>query len=332
MNRIKLIVCYYGKFPQWMNIWLKSCELNPDIDFMIVTDNKIDNLPSNVTVLNMTFEELRNHFSKTVGFPVSLESPYKLCDYKSVYGKAFQKQLEEYDFWGCCDIDLVWGHLRGFITDDILNNYDLIGKYGHLMIYRNNEVMNNLFMKQGGTFSYKTVFTNSDNYSFDEMSGMDLIAHRNHVKQYRALKIANVSPSYSRFKIEGQTSKKEFFVWKDGKILRVSGKNDIIIEEYAYLHFSGKKPQNRVDEEYIENANIYLSAESLENREKSEFSLEELEEKNAFISEKSDKTDRNKIRKIKIGIVLKKTLKQKIIWLKVHKGVSKFNKIEREDK
>lgn len=108
---------------------------------------------------------------------------------------------------------LTWygGHLRDFITDDILNNYDLIGKYGHLMIYRNKEEMNNLFMKQGGTFSYNTVFTNNDNYSFDEMSGMDLIAYSNHVKQYRALKIANASPSYSRFKIAGKKSEKEFF-------------------------------------------------------------------------------------------------------------------------
>lgn len=332
MSRIKLVVCYYGKFPQWMNIWLKSCELNPDIDFMIVTDIKINNLPSNVTILNMSFEELRNHFSQIFGFQVSLDSAYKLCDYKSVYGKAFEEELKGYDFWGCCDIDLVWGHLRDFITDDILKNYDLIGKYGHLMIYRNNEEMNNLFMKQGGTFSYETVFTNSDNYSFDEMSGMDLIAHKNNVKHYKTLKIANASPSYSRFKIAGQTSEKEFFVWKDGKILRVSGNSHIEIEEFAYLHFSGKKPKNNVDQEHITKSNVYLSAESLDNREKYGFSVEELEEKNTFISEENDKIERKKIKKKKIATVLKKTLKQKIIWLKVHKGVSEFNKIERENR
>ena len=139
MNRIKLIVCYYGKFPQWMNIWLKSCELNSDIDFMIVTDIKVDNLPSNVTILNMSFQELKKHFSDIFRFSVSLENPYKLCDYKPVYGKVFQKELEGYEFWGCCDIDLIWGRIRNFITDDILNDYDLIGKYGHLMIYRNNK-------------------------------------------------------------------------------------------------------------------------------------------------------------------------------------------------
>lgn len=332
MNRIKLIVCYYGKFPQWMNIWLKSCELNSDIDFMIVTDIKIDDLPSNVTILNMSFKELKKHFSDTLGFQVSLENPYKLCDYKPVYGKAFQKELEGYEFWGCCDIDLIWGRLRDFITDDILENYDLIGKYGHLMIYRNNQEMNELFMQSGGMFSYKTVFINSDNYSFDEMSGMDLIAHRMRVKQYRALKIANASPSYNRFKIAGTTAEKEFFVWKEGKILRVSGENKVKTEEFAYLHFSGKKPKNKVDQEYIEESNVYLSSECLENRGESDFSLEEIEAKNSFISEDKDKSERNMIKKKKIATVLKKTLKQKIIWLKVHKGVSSFNKIEREDR
>ena len=46
------------------------------------------------------------------------------------------------------------------------------------------------------------------------------------------------------------------------------------------------------------------------------------------IEELEDTYDKKK----KIATVLKKTLKQKIIWLKVHKGVSSFNKIEREDR
>ena len=91
MNRIKLIVCYYGKFPEWMNVWLKSCELNSNIDFMIVTDIKLGELPSNVTILNIGFNELKKHFSNVLGFEVSLETPYKLCDYKPVYGKAFKR-------------------------------------------------------------------------------------------------------------------------------------------------------------------------------------------------------------------------------------------------
>lgn len=330
MNRIKLIVCYYGKFPQWMNIWLKSCEFNSNIDFMIVTDNQIENLPSNVSILNIGFEELRNRFSNVLGFSASLKNPYKLCDYKPIYGKVFEQELKGYEFWGHCDIDLVWGRINNFITKDILDYFDLIGKYGHLMIYRNNRQMNELYMQPGGTFSYKTVFKNEDNYSFDEMSGMDLIAYGNRIKQYKDLKIANVSPSYKRFKIPGTAGEKEFFVWNDGKILRVSGNDRVELEEFAYLHFSGKKPQNNVGKDFIEASNIYLSADSLENRNKIEFSLEEIEDKSSFIDEETDQRDKAEIQKKKIVKVLKKTLKQKRIWLRVHKGVSKFNRIERK--
>ncbi len=332
MNRVKLIVCYYGTFPQWMNVWLKSCEINSDIDFMIVTDIKISNVPSNVSILNMSFEKLREHFSNILGFQASLENPYKLCDYKPMYGKAFQKELDGYEFWGYCDIDLIWGRISNFITKEILDKYDLIGKYGHLMIYRNNPAMNELFMQDGGTFTYKEVFRNPDNYSFDEMSGMDLIAYRKGIKQCKALKIANASPLYNRFKIAETESEKEIFAWKNGKILRISGEANISVEEFAYLHFSGKKPQNKADWEHIEKSNLYLMSTVIENREEAEFTLSEIQSKNKFLNAVEDKKEKELNRKRKIKQVLKKTIKQKIIWLKVHRGVSKFNKIERENR
>ena len=47
---------------------------------------------------------------------------------------------------------------------------------------------------------------------------------------------------------------------------------------------------------------------------------------------KQTKKKKKIIKKRKIVLILKKTLKQKIIWLKVHRGVSKFNKIKRENR
>ena len=31
-----------------------------------------------------------------------------------------------YDFWGHCDMDLIWGDIRNFITEDVLSKYDKI--------------------------------------------------------------------------------------------------------------------------------------------------------------------------------------------------------------
>ena len=41
INRYKVCVIgvYFGKLPEYFNLWLKSCEYNKDIDFLIVSDN-----------------------------------------------------------------------------------------------------------------------------------------------------------------------------------------------------------------------------------------------------------------------------------------------------
>ena len=69
--------------------------------------------------------------------PVVLHKPYKLCDYRICYGAVFQDFIKNYDFWGFCDIDLLWGNIRTFITEGILNKYDKIGFQGHSTLVRN---------------------------------------------------------------------------------------------------------------------------------------------------------------------------------------------------
>ena len=52
-----LVIPYFGKFNEYFNLWLDSCEYNEDINWLIVTDNIIDNKPDNVKVINQTFDE-----------------------------------------------------------------------------------------------------------------------------------------------------------------------------------------------------------------------------------------------------------------------------------
>ena len=50
----------------------------------------------------------------------------------------------EYDFWGYCDIDLIFGNIRKFITDDILDKYDKILSRGHFTLFRNKDSINTI--------------------------------------------------------------------------------------------------------------------------------------------------------------------------------------------
>ena len=59
MYRICVICVYMGKFPIYSNLWLDSCQRNYTIDFLLITDQTIQNCPPNVILKNMTLQELR---------------------------------------------------------------------------------------------------------------------------------------------------------------------------------------------------------------------------------------------------------------------------------
>jgi hypothetical protein len=50
MKTILIIVDYFGKWPKWFDMYLKSCELNPTIHFRVHTDCPVPvDSPANVT-------------------------------------------------------------------------------------------------------------------------------------------------------------------------------------------------------------------------------------------------------------------------------------------
>ena len=123
-----MLICYYGKLPWYFNYFVHSCRYNPTVDFYIVTDDNSYNkpLPANVKLILKPLEELKQLINAKMGFDTNIKNAYKLCDFKPAYGHIFSELLGSYDVWGHCDIDLVFGNIRGFMTDDILDEYDII--------------------------------------------------------------------------------------------------------------------------------------------------------------------------------------------------------------
>ncbi|MEE0293202.1 MAG: DUF6625 family protein, partial [Eubacterium sp.] len=62
MKSIVFICPYFGKLPKdQMLLWLKTCQKNNSINWVVITDDKTDyELPENVSVKYMKFEELKN--------------------------------------------------------------------------------------------------------------------------------------------------------------------------------------------------------------------------------------------------------------------------------
>lgn len=246
MKKIGFVIPYFGKLPQkGFELWLLSCDKNPTIDWLLYTDDKTQyKYPSNVIVRYCTLQDIKERAQKCFDFEITLEKNRKLCDFKAAYGEIFADDLKEYDFWGYCDVDLVWGNMRKFLTDDILNKYERIGYQGHCLLYKNDKIVNTRYRSIiDGVTNYRTVFTDPGEFCFDE-NGMDDIYNELAIPYYQETNFAHLNKyDYGFFlghlpKSEDYKNKHQVFTWNEGTLLRkYVNQGKIETEEFMYIHF-----------------------------------------------------------------------------------------------
>lgn len=259
MKKCCFIVLYFGKMPSYIEVFLKSCSYNKDYDWLIITDDKGSyKFPDNVFVKYWTFEEIREKIQSKFDFKISLEEPYKLCDYKPAYGYIFEEFIrDKYKFWGHCDLDIVCGNLNKFITDSILDKYDTIFELGHMLLYKNTYENNRIFMKEyNGKLLYKMAFQNPKIYVFDEFffekENVRTLFIDNKKNMYPEDYSFNIKSSITQFVRTKFDYKKQAFIDEEfmkalyifdrGSIFRYYVKDGKLIkEEYMYMHFQDRK-------------------------------------------------------------------------------------------
>jgi hypothetical protein len=154
-RRIALVNVWFGPLPFYMPAFLLTCRWNPEVDWLIFSDAPPPpNLPDNVRFLPLDMETLNRRSSEALGCAVRLTPSfaYKMCDLKLMYGLIFQQELQGYDFWGCCDMDIVWGSIKAFVTTSVLEGHDVItsrvGRIsGHFCLFRNRPEWATLFRR-----------------------------------------------------------------------------------------------------------------------------------------------------------------------------------------
>ncbi len=172
LTKIAIVICFIGKLPWYFNYYLHSCSFNPTIDFYIFTD---DNTFFGKGSENVKFHKINLAYFNSLatiklGFEIDIKFSYKLCDFKPAFGLIFEDYLHNYDIWGFGDIDVIYGNIRNFMTDDILNEFEVISVRpdwlpGCFVLLQNTKKMTNLFKESK---DYKTVFTTEKHYCFDE--------------------------------------------------------------------------------------------------------------------------------------------------------------------
>lgn len=173
--KIGIVVTWFGSLPGYFPAWLKSAEANKDVDFLVFCDHEVKSASENIHIQKMSFEETIALCERKMHRKVNFANAYKFCDARLFFGIIYEDYLKDYDFWGYCDIDLVFGNIRHFITDELLNQYDRFFQYGHLCLYRNSQEMNHLYELPGGIYSLQEIFEGTAKTTPEEYSGANRI-------------------------------------------------------------------------------------------------------------------------------------------------------------
>lgn len=250
-NKIALIICWFGILPQYFPAWVKSCEVNKKFDFLLFTDCMCNiELPSNIKVIPITFSEIKKRIQEAMQQNISLQEPYRICDFRPMFGLIFKQYLNEYNFWGHCDIDIIFGKLDDFINQEILDNVDILFNGGHFSLYRNTLTINTLYEKQGALFDYKKVIKNHAVYAFDETTGIQRISRKNNVRAQFGIPYIETESKYHqlRSRLDRNNPEEQLFYWENGELFRTKKEgNGDFYQKLAYIHLQKRKLTLKID-------------------------------------------------------------------------------------
>lgn len=224
-------------------------------------------VPDNVRFINIQLEDLKALAIRKTGLQdISLEHPYRCCDFKPLYGLIFQDYIPQYTYWGHCDFDMIFGDIYFFLEQYEYWKYDKFLNLGHLSFYKNSREVNHYYTKAGSLYPYTEVLTTDKNFAYDENAGINRIFLKNGFPFFRERLFFDISDIYHRFRLSEFCSltvrdsnyKKQIFYWSNGKVFRgYEEKGKIMKEERMYIHFK-KRPNYNVEFNVCDTNSFYI--------------------------------------------------------------------------
>lgn len=274
-NRICLVLPFFtggGPMPPYANLFFETVAHNPGVDLFVLSDcGWYEPRSANVTYVACTLADVRERAQALFGFEISLEAPYKLCDYKPAYGLMFSDYLSSYDFWGHCDMDMAFGDFGRFVTDEVLDSHDKVYQHGHLTLYRNTDTVNREFMSDYG-MDYRKVYSTAVICVFDELEGVQRKFDHDGLRTYKGFDFLDIDPwkwhlSRTHSGVpqgllaqgSGFDYEHECFSWDDGHLWRhaIAAGGCLVEDEFLYFHF--QKRDFATPEEVIGSGSFWLA-------------------------------------------------------------------------
>lgn len=171
MKSIIIIIDYFAdSFPEWFPCFLKSCEYNPTISWLIHSDCLYEyEIPENVNIEYLSGKEYIDYVSQKLDISFQPKTFQKICDIKPMFGYLWEDSIEGYDFWGFGDLDVIYGDLRHHLDEQVLE-HNIISTHnwclsGHMCLFINKKWTRNVFRK---IKNWKEIAQDQEPKRFDE--------------------------------------------------------------------------------------------------------------------------------------------------------------------
>jgi len=233
-----------------MPFFIESCRANPNINWLLLGDCAVlEDLPNNVEQRFFAFVDYCAFVSKCLGINFNPSNPYKLCDLKPALGFIHAEDVAGYDFWGFSDLDLIYGDLRSYFSDERLRKYKVLSTHerrisGHFCLLRNEPELNSLFWKipdfvrraedpknhaldEGG---FSRIFLWRKNFP---KPLFELVGLFNRWRRVAEFEEAFSTPNGIRPWTDGTQDYPAYWVWRNGRLQNAKDGD----RQFPYLHF-----------------------------------------------------------------------------------------------
>jgi hypothetical protein len=232
---IRLVVPYFGERPSYLPLVLRSMAANPDVHWLVITDEPLPDAPPNVSVRLCRFPDLVARIQRHFDFAISLARPYKLCDFRPAFGEVFAEELAGYDFWGHSDLDVIFGRVREHLPPEAFEA-DKVLIQGNFALYRNTADAAGWFRHEIDGISYREVLSTPAARHFDEMAGMQHILRDLGVRCWEQDVIFDLSFRRYRTRAEHPAGRDpRRYAWEQGEVCEYRLQGADIVRRTALL-------------------------------------------------------------------------------------------------
>jgi len=156
LKKIVLIQVWIGKIPDYFWFHYETTKNLQNIDFLFFTDQDLVLDSPNYKIVKISKSDVEQLLSHNLKTEIILKTDKKMSDVKAAYGDIFYDFIRDYDFFGCYDIDTLFGDAEKYLNP-LLDEFDYISigdplyinrLSGPFIIMKNEEIFRKFYISQ----------------------------------------------------------------------------------------------------------------------------------------------------------------------------------------